>query len=338
MAGEATTGAPATEAPTTETKPATDGKPPEAGKPGEAPKVEAKAPEAPPPRKHKVEDKEYTDAELVDLWKAALGDQGLSHGSTIAAAARRKLSEAGQITKEMRDAWENDLGSPGRLMSLLTKRLGSREKARALMEEAYAADVEERNLSDEERRKRSAKSEVEELEAKRDRLRAEEAERQRAQAAAQLQPEFGRIFSQALTAAGLDPKADPRLIAEMAKHVEQELPYIKTRADLDAVVAEVARAFAAEDETTVEPRLKRLPAEKRSALLRTLVASMPPEDVAAILGDDGMRKLRAYDVARVEAAQRQGQQPKAPAKAAEQPSNGAPKPKRSVDDWLKDRF
>lgn len=278
-------------------------------------------------RKHKIGDRELSDAEVVDELLGALGADGLRDTTSLSRQVRSKLGKLGATEKQIRDAFD-DLGDPRRLLAVLTKRTGDPRRARELLEEAYAADLEERNAPKEEQEKRGLAREVADLKREKEALEKERREREVTTLAAQVERRLGKEFHTALRAAGIE-KPTGRMIAEFAKHFEGEAPHIRSQEEFRLALADVARAVKRDFSEGEEERFPSLPEEKQVSIIAAKVRKMSPAAIFDLLGEEGMRALRKYDVERVKGSGK----PAASQPKAEAPSNGERK-RRSVDDWI----
>lgn len=301
-AAPTTTNAPA--APSGEQTP-----PPAETKAGETPPKESPKEAAPAPRKHKLTidgaERELADAEIVDTLLEALGPDGFRNVGQLGQAARRKVAELGKKERDLLEA-VGDIKDPKRAFALI-ERVHGRDVARSLAEEWYARDLEERQLKPDEREERTRKQRIEELRAEEEKLSRSKAERERVAQAEQMQPQFQKMFETALSAAGAEP--DPLLIAEMARYVEAEFETVTTREALDLLVIEAAKAAICDTDERATRRFPKLGKDKRAVLLREALKSATPDELAELLGEEGIRGFRKWDVERTKKAGK----PEAPA-------------------------
>jgi endonuclease YncB( thermonuclease family) len=298
-------------------------------------------PATPPPFRLKINDagreEEIDEREFVNRLRAIHGDDGLRNLGNLSAATRRKLTEAGMSKKQIDEAI-SDLDDEQRAMAVLEKRHG-KAKARKMVEDWYARDLEERNLDPREREQRqklAGLSERERIVAEKEaKWQQQEEERQ----AAELQPQLGREFTEALKRAGAEG-ATPLMLARMAAIVEAEVEDARksrrgiSRDDWALIVSDAARSIASKHYDEIAADIPRLPEAKRRAVVQQAIASMPPQQIAELLGEQGVRAFRRWDAERVRA--------KAAAPVAAQPrprvSPSEPRERKTVDDWIPEKW
>lgn len=233
---------------------------------------------APPEPRHRVkvggEERELTIAEL-----AKLAEKG--HG------AEAKFREAAQLRKQMEaiverlptdtiGALEQLIGDKSKaarqVMAQLLRDPQARAEVEAYLVETYEYEAKpdaERRKIDEERDLREKARRAEEY---------EEAERERAHAAAveQTQQTFVKQFGDALTSVGLT--SSPHTLARMAHHVE--------------------RAIDAKERVTLAELAQRVRDEHR-ADVTAHVSALDVEALADLLGEEKLAALRKRDVERL---------------------------------------
>ena len=298
-------------------------------------------PQTPPPFRLKINDagreEEIDEREFVNRLRAIHGDDGLRNLGNLSAATRRKLTEAGMSKKQIDEAI-SDLDDEQRAMAVLEKRHG-KAKARKMVEDWYARDLEERNLDPRERERRELSGSIEQMRREKEALEAEKRERLEAQQAAELQPQLGREFTEALKRAGAEG-ATPLMLARMAAIVEAEVDDARksrrglSRDDWALIVSDAARSIASKHYDEIAADIPRLPEAKRRAVVQQAIASMPPQQIAELLGEQGVRAFRRWDAERVRA--------KAASPVAAQPkprSNPSePRERKTVDDWIPEKW
>jgi hypothetical protein len=298
-------------------------------------------PATPPPFRLKINDagreEEIDEREFVSRLRAIHGDDGLRNLGNLSAATRRKLTEAGMSKKQIDEAI-GDLDDEQRAMNVLVKRHGL-AKARKIVEDWYANDVTERNLDPREREQRqklAGLSERERIVAEKEaKWQQQEEERQ----AAELQPQLGREFTEALKRHGAEG-ATPLMLARMAAIVEAEVDDARksrrgiSRDDWALIVSDAARSIASKHYDEIAADIPRLPEAKRRAVVQQAIASMPPQQIAELLGEQGVRAFRRWDAERVraKAASPVAAQPKP------RPGGGTERAPVHVDDWIKERW
>jgi hypothetical protein len=255
------------------------------------------------------QEQELDDKSLVDTLLAALGEDGLKNVAQLGKVARTKVSKLGQQEQALREA-AADLKDPKRMFALV-ERIHGKKAARTFVEDYYAGVLEEDRLPQEEREKRSLKSEVEQLRAERERLASEKQQREMATQVQAQQRAIGKAFTAALGEVGIDPT--PHTLARMAALAEADLAETGSFDPRD-----VARAVAQEYEQG-----------EVAGFLKNLAKN--PEKLAKYLGQDGLRALRQWDVDRVKGAPSKVAQPSAaPSRRTEQPA----REKVKVDDFF----
>jgi hypothetical protein len=318
---------------------------PPSGEQVEPAKTEA-APAAPPaPRKHKVIDGdrevEVTDAEYIDRMRSMYGDDGMKRIDGLTTQGRRILSEAGLSKKQITEA-AGDLKDRRKVMQLLT-RIHGQDGARAIVEEWYAGDVESRNkdpklrdLDDREAKLTARERAIEEA----DRREHEKATQARV---AEIQPELEAMFGKAVEQHGV--KLTRVMQSRMAKLVEDEVTQLRSSGhrvsndDFRQIVLDAGREVATKHWGEVEGDFPNMPAEKRTALVRSTLAKMTPADIYAAIGEQRMREFRRWDLDEAK-RRRAGTAPAKPLAPQPKPaaSNGAKgKGPVSIDDWLPER-
>lgn len=298
-------------------------------------------PATPPPFRLKVTDagreEEIDEREFISRLRAIHGDEGLRNLGNLSTATRRKLTEAGLSKKQIDEAIA-DLDDEQRAMAVLEKRHG-KAKARKIVEDWYARDLEERNLDPRERERRELSGSIEQMRREKEALEAEKRERLEAQQAAELQPQLGREFTEALKRHGAEG-ATPLMLARMAAIVEAEVDDARksrrglSRDDWALIVSDAARSVASKHYDEIAADIPRLPEAKRRAVVQQAIATMQPQQIAELLGEQGVRAFRRWDAERVRA--------KAAAPVAAQPKprqgTGGERAPVHVDDWIKERW
>lgn len=298
---------------------------------------------APTSRKIRVVDngreEEIDGNTLLERLIAIHGEDGIKAIGSLSTATRRKLSELGATKKQIEEALA-DLDDPRKVFRLVERKHG-REAARRAVEEWYAADVEERNLDPKTREERKRLSSIEERERKIAEWERQQEERRVAERAAQLQPQLGKMFDAALGRSGVTD-IDPLMRRDMAKIVEDEIEAARkageriTDDDFRMIVDDAARAVARQYGEESLGRFRKAPAEKRREVLKAELAAMDPKDLRELLGEEGVRRFRRADAEAV----RRGQAKAAPLapQPKPKPSGEAPRERKHIDEWLKERW
>lgn len=252
-------------------------------------------------------EEEVDDAGLLQSLLETHGEEGLRNIAQLSKAARRKMGELSHKEKQLLAAAE-DLKNPKARWSLLERIAGGRDKLRAELEDWYAGDIEERQLSPEARRLRELETKLSRYEAEEKRKREEAEKAAEAQQQQQLQRSLGQQFSQALRQIGEEP--DAVALAQMAFIAEQ---HAASDGSFDPL--EVAREWQRDyTDGRIAQRIRRHASD--------------PEKLVKLIGEDAVRALRQYDVQRVKAKQ-------APLPAAA-PAPQRPREERkrmSIDDY-----
>jgi hypothetical protein len=283
-------------------------------------------------------EEELSPRDYVERLIEIHGEDGLRNIGGLGQITRRKLSELGASKRQIDEALQ-DLADPKRALRLIEKKHG-REAARRALEEWYAEDVEERSLDPKAREERKRLSSLDERERTIAEKEARWREQEEQRVAAELQPQLGAQFKGALQRAGAEA-ATPLMIGKMAAIVEAEIADARakghrvTREDFQLIVNDAARAVASKHYEEVAADVPRLPEAKRMALVQQVVGTMKPEQLAQLLGEQGVRAFRRWDAERVRAKQATpvAQQPK--------PRDGGGQREKApvhVDDWLKERW
>ncbi len=327
---------------------ASSGGAPDAPAPPSGEQIEPKAtPEttqaAPAPRRHKItyegREEELDDAGVVDALKATLGEDGFKNAAQLTRVLRQKLSQAGASERQIRDAAE-DLKSPKKMMALM-RRIHGPDVTRAEIEEYYSGDLAERQRSPEERKTRERMSDLDRREARIKDAEARERETATSAQAAKLQPQLQTEFARQVEKHGV--KMTPIMQSRMAKLVEDEVTSLRdggqrvSQEDFRQIIADAAHDVASKHFGEIEGDFPNLPAEKRTALIRSSLATMKPSEIAEAIGEQRMREFRRWDLE--EARRRRGSPtqlaPQPKPKAPTAPSSGGG---RTVDDWLPEKF
>lgn len=298
---------------------------------------------ATPPSSSKVKigEREIDPHEWFKEVRESVGDENVVRVDGLAKNLRRLVTEAGMSKKELAEA-RADLAQ-GRIHEVLARVLGSEDKADAALEEALGRRLQHKGKPKDVQERDLVKTELEQLKAERERYQSEARERTIVAQAAKAQENFSKQFTASLVAAGVDPedlKENPAMLGEMVAHVQPEFRADMTRDEFALLLSESARAVARRWNEHPEKRFGKLPAEKRKALIVAHLATLDGAALAEILGDEGARKFRAYDAARVRERQSNGQFAQK-AVPASKPTNGAANAEKSpvhVDSWLKDRW
>ena len=252
---------------------------------------------------------EATAEEIIEQ----LGEGRTINAAQIERAARARMRQAAEKEKLLEQA-ANDLRDPERAFALY-ERIHGTDAAMKAFERRYAKWMQEQAQPEEIRQQRRRESELERRERELNEREAKYKQQDQAQRRVADVKSLGAKFEKAASSAGLDGK-DPNVIARMAALIEGSLhdePY--TPEEAAAIIAD----------------------EGKSSLQKAL-RSMAPEALAAILGEDGVKKWRAWDVARLKARRENGQfSPPSPAPQKREPSSQpAEKPRQSINDLFRD--
>lgn len=327
---------------------ATNGAPAKAAEPAKV----AEAPKAPPPKapadasasapppspRVKIGAEEVDPVAFINELREAIGEENLPNVRNLSKIVRQKVGQLGAKEREI-VTFLQETEDPKKLLAGLSRRLGSPEKARALIEEAYALDIEERNTPEDKR----VESRIEKLKREEQELLQRQRDRQTQQEAATFQRSFGSAFKAELAAVGVAPK-DPRmlarLVAEMAGHVGGELGNVsldeqgrlRLSEEQRLLLREAASAVGAWYRDGSAEAFGDLPGEKRTEIVKTSLKSLDGEGLYNLLGEELMRKLRAYDLARVKARNGNGQFQQGTREQPPPPSS--PRRKMNMDEFL----
>jgi hypothetical protein len=303
-------------------KPAAEAEPaPEAKPTGPAPKV--------------LDLEKYGDQVVdivVDGRKLTVPLRELVDGAQLKRAAQIRMQEAAELRKrapeEARKAIIDDLRkTPAQFLGQLGEDairqtirdlVSANDPAIAKAVEAeFEALTREQQMSPEERLEKRAR----ELE-QRERQWNEQRERERLEAtAAQVQPVLSQSFEKALQAQGIEPS--PEVMAQM---IDLGLRVTEQGAELTAdVITHLAMRVAEAEESRRGKYLGSLaeaPPEVVQRYVTPRLATMTPQEIAKLVGEEKLKELRAWDLERVRgaaAAPRQSER-QASAPAPEKPA------------------
>ncbi len=225
------------------------------------------------------------DEILDDLEKAVPG--GITNAAQLARLVRQKMAEVERERKSFERA-ADDLRDPRRALALFERIHG--ENAKAHFEHWYHQKMQEEQTPPEERERRQRETELQRRERALEEKEAAERKQREGTVVQQAQRELGRRFAAAAQATGLDAKADPHIIAEMAAPVEGSL------AEGSPYTPEEAAALVKQKYDQQETKLRER--------MREMIKSDPAK-LYELLGDDVAKAFRKHDVARLKAAQAQ---------------------------------
>lgn len=229
---------------------------------------------------------EELDAEsALSLLIEEHGEDVVVNAAQISRGAREKMRQAAQLQKELEEA-RNHIDDPVKAMRLLEKRWGGKDKVRAFVEEWYAQDVQERNMSPEEREHRTLKEELESMRAEKARAEKEKYEARVREESQKIQQQIGRTFKAALLEAGLD--ADPHQMYRMATlaqtYFDEGVPL--SQIDPKTLAREVAKSYESGDVASYVRKL-----------------AQDPERLRKTIGEEAFRALIKHHAEQVKAKQ-----------------------------------
>lgn len=224
-----------------------------------------------PPDKHVIKvDGEELEVTTEELIRRA---QKTSAADRYLEQAKSKMKEVEQFTADIRKASEDPL-----IRAYL-------EKGRDGLYDVVAEMLEYEQLPAEERQKRDRQRELEEKAKRADELEAKEREAQEAQLAQQYAQRIESEVNAMIEAAGF----------QKSEHA------VRRAAGL------LEAAFMQNDQTVTRDKLASLLRKELQADMQGNLSSLEPEQLAEMLGEEGVKKWRAWDAGRLKAAQPQVQ-------------------------------
>lgn len=233
------------------------------GNQGENP-IKAAAQEA--IRKHKLK---------VDGQEIEVDDEELKRGYTHQKAANKKLQEGVKLRKQSEE-FITAMRDPGKLVDTLQKMGWEPKQIREVAERYLAGVLEDEMLDPKDKELKTTKQRLQEFEKKeQDRKDAEEA-RHQGELKKKYAEQYSADFIEALKTTGLPPTKD--MVGAMAGYISRA-----AKIKMPMTASEAAK-LVRED---VEVRNKHL------------FSNLSPDQIIKIVGEDGLKKLREYDVSRI---------------------------------------
>ena len=217
-------------------------------------------------RKHKLK---------VDGQEVEVDDDELKRGYSLSKAAAKRLQE-GTAAKKQAEQFIMMMKDPEKLQEAMLKLGYTRQQIRQMSEKVLAAELEEELLDPKEREFRQAKAKLqqyEELEKK----RKEEIQRKRdEEMKAKYPDDYSKKFVEALKAHKLP--GTKGTIAEMAKYISRS-----AKIGFEMTPAEAAQLVKEDIETAQ----------------KSLYGDVDAETLIRLLGDQGLQKIRQYEVSKL---------------------------------------
>ncbi len=217
-------------------------------------------------RKHKLK----VDGEEIEV-----DEEELKRGYAHQKAANKKLQEGLKYRKQSED-FIKAMKDPGTLVDTLYKMGYTQKQVRDLSENYLAQVLEEEMLDPKDRELKTTKQKLQEFEKKESDRKAKEEQAHNDALKKKYAEQYSSEFIEALKTTGLPPTKD--MVADMAKYIARAA---KIKMPMTAVEA------------------AKLVQEDVVAKNQHLFANMNPADIVKIVGEDGLKKLREFDVSRL---------------------------------------
>jgi hypothetical protein len=217
-------------------------------------------------RKHKLK----VDGEEIEV-----DEEELKRGYAHQKAANKKLQEGLRYRKQSED-FIKAMKDPGTLVDTLYKMGYTQQQVRQISENYLAQVLEEEMLDPKDRELKTTKQKLQEFEKKEADRKAQEEHAHNEALKKKYAEQYSAEFIEALKTTGLPPTKD--MVADMAK-------YISRAAKIKMPMTAIEAAKLVQEDVVIKNQ--------------HLFANMNPADIVKIVGEEGLKKLREFDVSRL---------------------------------------
>lgn len=217
-------------------------------------------------RKHKLK---------VDGQEIEVDEEELKRGYTHQKAANKKLQE-GLKARKQAEEFVVAMRDPTKLVNTLEKLGWEPKQIRKVAEEYLAGVLEDEMLDPKDKELKTTKQRLQEFEAKEKARKDQEESAHNEALRKKYAEQYSNEFIEALKTTGLPPTKD--MVGDMAR-------YIARAAKLKMPMTAIEAAKLVQQD--VENKNKHL------------FSNMNPADIIKIVGEDGLKKLREFDVSRI---------------------------------------
>jgi hypothetical protein len=235
----------------------------QAGNPGDN-SIKAAAAEA--ARKLKIDDQEIDESEVIKVFKERKGHQQ---------AANKKLQEGIKLQKRSEE-FLAAMKNPETLTDTLLKLGWEKKQIRDLAEKFLAGELEEEMLDPKDKELRDTRNKLKTYEEKEALSKKEQEQKENETLKAKYAKQYEEEFIEALKTTDLPATKD--MVAEMAKYIARAAKIKMPMTALEAV------------------KLVQQDVEARN---KHLFSNLSPEAIVKLVGEDGLKKLREYDVSKL---------------------------------------